>query len=36
MKRFKLLLIIALLVGFAALAYAGFDKGKARFLHQYL
>ncbi len=28
MTRFKFLLIVAVLVGFAALAYAGFDEGK--------
>ena len=29
MKRFKFLLFVAVLVGFAALADAGFDEGKA-------
>ena len=31
MKRFKFLLFAALLVGFAALAHAGFDDGKAAY-----
>jgi len=31
MKKFKFLLFIAVLVGFAALAYAGFDDGKAAY-----
>jgi hypothetical protein len=28
MKRFELLLFVAVLVGFAAIAYAGFDEGE--------
>lgn len=29
MKKFKLLLVLAVLVGFSAIAYAGLDEGKA-------
>jgi|GEM_PF-788580 hypothetical protein len=31
MKEFKLLLVIAVLAGFHAIAYAGFDEGKAAY-----
>jgi hypothetical protein len=33
MKRIKFLLFVAVLIGFAALAHAGFDEGKAAILH---